>query len=153
MIQRLQSLYLVLAAAAAGLVAFFSLGEILVMDGLYQFDVYKLVLVSEDTQQVIENYFPPLILVGLVVVTTIASIFLYSNRKLQIRVIQVVMLINIGLLGAIFYYQKEAEKLAGAILHYKFGIIFPILSLVFLILAVRSIRQDEELVKAADRLR
>lgn len=153
MIQRIQSLYLAIAAIVAGLIFLFPIGQILVIDGVYEFSVMSLDLVKEGQSESVSSFILPAILNGLVIVGSILSIFLYANRKTQIRVIQVVMLTNIALVAAIFYYQKEAEKLAGALVHYKFGIIFPILSLVFLILAIRSIRKDEELVRAADRLR
>lgn len=155
MIQRIQSLYLLLAAVAVGLTSLFTLGEILVLDGTYRFSANSLVLVMGDgsKEELVESYMIPVILIVIVGLGALGAILLYSNRKAQVRVIQLLMFLNASLLGAIFYYQKAAEELAGAMIHYTFGIIFPIVSLVFLILATRSIRQDEELVKAADRLR
>jgi hypothetical protein len=36
---------------------------------------------------------------------------------------------------------------------YQFGMYIPLISLIFLVLASRAIRKDEELIKSSDRLR
>jgi hypothetical protein len=45
------------------------------------------------------------------------------------------------------------EKLPNAIRNWNYGLILPLFSFIFLILANRFIKKDEKLVRSADRLR
>lgn len=153
MIQRIQSLYMMLAALAASLVFVFSFGEILVTQGTYVLTAFDIHLVNAEKEEIIRTLLLPMILTAVVILGSVAAIFLYSNRKMQLRVVQLVMLVDAGLLGAVFYYQKETEELAGAMMHYNFGVVMPIIALIFLILATRGISKDEELVRSTERLR
>ena len=92
----------------------------------------------------------PLIFVTLAVgILTVITIFLYKNRKLQLRLTILAVLLEAGL---IFLYYKEIQTFIGkgtfsiyAILHV--GVV------VFLILAARGINSDNKLIKDSNRLR
>ena len=92
----------------------------------------------------------PLIFVTLAVgILTLITIFLYKNRKLQLRLTILAVLLEAGL---IFLYYKEIQTFIGkgtfsitAILH--------VAVIVFLILAARGIRSDNKLIKDSNRLR
>ena len=92
----------------------------------------------------------PLIFVTLAVgILTLITIFLYKNRKLQLRLIILAVLLEAGL---IFLYYNEIQTFIGkgtfsiyAILHV--GVV------VFLILAARGINSDNKLIKDSNRLR
>lgn len=155
MIQRIQSLYLFVAAVATGLIFLFPLGETIDQDAIYQLGVFGLEKIAEGQTTILFSTIALVILTGLSGALSLATIFMFKNRKLQVKLTQVGMLLSALLVAAIFYYVNEAssEIGAGAMMHYQLGIVMPIISLVFLILAVRSIKQDEELVRSADRLR
>ena len=53
---------------------------------------------------------------------------------------------------ALTYLQNESIQVE-IIKSFKVGSVFPLISLVFLVLAYRSIRKDERMVRSADRLR
>ena len=92
----------------------------------------------------------PLIFVTLAVgILTLITIFLYKNRKLQLRLTILAVLLESGL---IFLYYKEIQTFIGkgtfsitAILH--------VAVIVFLILAARGISSDNKLIKDSNRLR
>jgi hypothetical protein len=81
-------------------------------------------------------------------ILALVSIFIYSNRKLQIKLCVASFFIEVSLV--LFYYFstkmfKEGSFLIGAVLH--------ILILVFLILAILGIRKDAKIVEESSRLR
>jgi hypothetical protein len=77
---------------------------------------------------------------------------MYKNRKLQFVLGRLAIILNFILLG-FFVYQSlmvsgEAEASEKGI-----GMLLPIVSIVFLALANKAIKKDEDLVKSVDRLR
>ncbi len=92
----------------------------------------------------------PLIFVTLAVgILTLITIFLYKNRKVQLRLTILAMILEAGL---IFLYYREIQTFVGqgtfsitAILHA--GV------LLFLILGARGISSDDKLIKDSNRLR
>jgi hypothetical protein len=87
-----------------------------------------------------------LVLVGLL------SVFSFKNRKRQILLNNISLIINALLVGLLIYWLLN---LSGGIQFPKKGIepIFPFISLICLLLANVYIRKDERLVKSVDRLR
>lgn len=135
MVQRIQSIYLVIVALLAGFGIYSPLwikNKLIVVKG---FDnIYILALFAS------------------VIVLSVLTIFLFKNRKLQFVLVRFNILINIILLGVFGYY---TQTLSGETLvsEKEIGLIIPFVSIVFLYLANKAIRKDEELVKSVDRLR
>jgi len=150
MIQRIQSIFLLLAAICLGLLFLdaFNFGiaesvttnDTMLSDG--DLDASDHVLMSG------------LAIAGIIV--SLVSIFLFNNRKLQSNVTMVSFFIISMLHGAAgFYFHQNsefAESLNGS-LEFSFGWACPFLALVFAVLALRGIGKDEKLVKSMDRLR
>ena len=82
----------------------------------------------------------------------VASIFSFRNRKRQILLNNISIIINALLIGLLAYWLLN---LSGGISIPEKGIepVFPFLSIVCLLLANMYIRKDERLVKSVDRLR
>ena len=82
----------------------------------------------------------------------VLSIFSFRNRKRQILLNNVSIIINALLIGLLAYWLLN---LSGGISIPEKGIepVFPFLSIVCLLLANMYIRKDERLVKSVDRLR
>jgi len=79
-------------------------------------------------------------------------IFMYKNRRRQILLNNISIVINALLIGLLVYWLLN---LPGGMDFPEKGIelIFPLISIVFLFLANKNIRRDERLVKSVDRLR
>ena len=94
-------------------------------------------------------------LFGILMLSTIvafATIFLYKNRMLQIRMSIFNSLLLVGYYIAFFAFYfalKNDENL----FRIGWAICLPLVSIILNILAIRSIGRDEVMVKAADRLR
>ena len=105
----------------------------------------------------------------LVGVIALASIFLFKNRVLQMRVVAFAFLFNVVLIFLLFfwaingtggnggYYSSllSTGLMGGDITTNMLtpGTIAPIVSVILLFLAQRAIKKDEMKVRAADRLR
>lgn len=136
MLQRIQTIYLLLAAGISG--------------GLiYVFEVWK----SSDGTKIFAddiNYVFAAFLVS--VFLSIISLFRYKNRKSQFMLGRLNIILNFFLLG-FFVYQSLNVSGETAVSEKGIGMLLPIFSIVFLALANKAIKKDEDLVKSVDRLR
>ena len=80
------------------------------------------------------------------------SIFLFKNRQNQFVLNRLNIILNLFLLGFFVY---RSLNLSGEITVSEKGIgmLIPVFSIVFLALANRAIKKDQDLVKSVDRLR
>ena len=97
----------------------------------------------------------PLLLVHLLVIAlTLVTIFTFKNRILQIRLVRFSMLLTILLIVGIFFlYPNIVMNTVEAQTEWESGAYMPIINMLFLFLANRSILKDEKLVRSVDRLR
>ena len=136
MIQRIQTIYLVLAAlVAAGLI--FMIPVYSTADGEAVYALAHLELLG--------------MFMGSALLSLI-TIFLYKNRKLQFVLGRLNILLNFILLGVLIY-QSQILSGGAAAPEKGIGMLIPIISIVFIALANKAIKRDEDLVKSVDRLR
>ena len=136
MIQRIQTIYLVLAAAvSAGLIFVFHL-----------WTTTEDVLVYAKDEMLYLGLFLGSALLSLV------AIFSYKNRQTQFVLGRLNIILNFILLG-FFVYQLLMPPGESQISEKGVAIFIPILSIVLLVLANKAIKKDEDLVKSVDRLR
>ena len=155
MIQRIQSVFLLLAFAASLACFFFPIASF--WGDMY---VVKLGLLGVEEEFPYDEEWPNTVLLpavmGLVGFLSFITIFLYKRRHVQMRLIRFNMLLNIVYLALIFFYyvpEMEVITVSNADYIHEAGIYLSIVPLIFLVLALRFIRRDEKLVRAADRLR
>lgn len=141
MIQRIQSVWLLLAAAASFLTLKFSFysGNIIKAG---QPKVFSSLIATNDILLTITT-----VATGLL---ALIAIFLYKNRKLQTRLCMIALLLS-GLNLVLFYIQvkKFVPREGNYDLTAALAIVVPVL----IILAIRGIYRDQKLVKSLDRLR
>jgi hypothetical protein len=147
MIQRIQSLYLLLAAAAYVCLFFFPFAGF--SDGQKTLSV----LGVTEGGMISHGAAPLLAGVILLIVLTLTIIFLYKKRMLQSRLTALCLLLNVGLIVGMFLFSDSVAKDMNVTVKFETGSYIVIIPLVFLVLANRSIRKDEMKVRAADRLR
>ena len=80
------------------------------------------------------------------------SIFLYRNRQNQFVLNRLNIILNLFLLG-FFVYRSLSLSGETSVSQKGIGMLIPVFSIVFLVLANRAIKKDEDLVKSVDRLR
>ncbi|QDA60025.1 DUF4293 domain-containing protein [Hymenobacter jejuensis] len=83
------------------------------------------------------------------------EIFQYRNRFLQLKLGFFNLLLIVATIGASYYYSGVAEQMLNVKIPGTFeaGFYLPTLALVLNLLASRFIRRDEQLVRSMDRLR
>ncbi|NJC26081.1 DUF4293 domain-containing protein [Neolewinella antarctica] len=92
-----------------------------------------------------------LVLFGLAGVLLLVNIFLFNNRKLQMTLSLVAILLVV--LGAGYGAFRFFTDVAAGSATPDFGLILPLLAIIFGWLARNNIKKDEKLVRSADRLR
>ena len=155
MIQRIQTLFLFLVFLIILASFFFPVASF--WGDLY---VVKLGVLGVEEQFQYDAVWPDTILLpvvlGLIGFLSFVTIFLYKRRMVQMRLIRFALLLNIVYLALVFfYYVPELESITQTNADYitEPGVYLSIVSVLFLILALRFIRKDEKLIRSADRLR
>lgn len=152
--QRIQTLYLLIAVIINSLAYVLTFGSLSVGEALYEFTFYGLI----DTTTGVAVY-PTVVPVVISIVSMLLSvvvILMFKKRQLQIKLSQLNLFVQLLLLVAIFFLQDTAATSIGVdkeLLNYGIGILVLSLPLVAIYLALRAIKKDEALVRAADRIR
>lgn len=144
MIQRIQSIYLLIATLlSGGLIFVLNLWEN--EEGLEFFAID-----SFNTDSLLLKIMTGLFFVSAAL--TFVAIFQFKKRQLQFVLGRLSILTNFILLGIIVYF---SQNLSGEInvSEKGIGLLIPILTIVFVVIANKAIKKDEELVKSVDRLR
>ena len=131
----------------------FPIGNIITGDVKLVFKATGLYQVIQYKTEAQSYYYLLVALILLCAIVSLIAVFLFKNRKLQMKITQLSIILNAVVLVGVFYYSNAAEEAADAKMHYQVGILMPLIAIIFLILAYRSIKKDEDLVRAADRLR
>jgi len=155
MIQRIQSIYLLLAIVAAALMFAFPLATFY-GDSNFTLYAYRVVFNDPDPSISFNAYFlmPLMGLLIFIILLSIITIVSFKNRKRQILLTKIAMGLTLVLLAAYFFgYMGLLEKSAGNPPTYQFASFMPALVFLFLLLANRGIMKDEKLIKSMDRLR
>jgi hypothetical protein len=155
MIQRIQSLYLLLTTIVSGL---FLNGKILVFqnqidsetilsfNGIYQ-------KIPGDGTEIIGKMIPITIISAIIPLLSFFTIFLFKRRKLQIRFTLAILVLELFLILATVLYSLNIVRMNSYSVTAGINVIFPILAILFTLLAYRGIKRDEDLVRSYDRLR
>ena len=153
MIQRIQTIYLALATSFTAYFALTTLATIATTDSIYQLTTFGLFDANhKEVLPLISTLWFGLFS-WLLVILQVGTIFLYKNRLTQIRLTIISIVVNIGLMGLVYFFCSKSETMLGAIISYKIGAICPIISSVLLVLALLGIKKDENLIKSLNRIR
>lgn len=137
-IQRLQSLFLFIAA---------------IFTGAYCFMPYAVITDSmgQNTNILISDSPILLILNSTITILLLISIFLYKNLRLQMNITKIDIALIIGAIITTLFYTFGVTPQAYPT--FQGGIIMLLFSLAFSIAALRRMRYDKKLLSSTDRLR
>ena len=142
MIQRIQSIYLLLT--------------VLISASLFFLPLFELPAAATDAASrnfMITSNAVLLVLSSAIGVLSLVVIFLFMNRPLQIRLCRLILIIIFIMIGLLFFTADTISNGLNQKVVYKIGTYLPLLQVVLVFLAHRSIKKDENLVRSADRLR
>ena len=171
MIQRIQTLWLLLAVLLSVAAFFFPLANFgFEFKGEQLSAIYKILPVKTAPYQY-NAAWTVLIANCITGITAFITVFLYKNRRLQMRVLAFAFLFSLAEMALIFFYQADAglteavtnickgtpqiidSVLQNAKITYNIASYFPLIQLVFFVFAMNGIKKDEALVKSSERLR
>ena len=153
MIQRIQTLYLLIATALLAVTIFTPIAHFFDGTQEYTLTAFALKDAAGATAQ------PALymgILLALAGILPFIVIFLFKNRQLQIRLCAAEIVLLIGsavVMGIYCYLSARLFDAANGIISIEIGVAMPLIAIVFVALAIRSIFRDEVLVRSLDRIR
>lgn len=139
MIQRIQSLYLLLVVVLQ-IILLFSRIATVSMEG------------GEELVYNTLDFWAMAILAGISALLAFISIFLFRKRLIQIRINIYNAIILLALQGYLVYYLIGLTRQVE-IINYSIPDVFPVISAILTFLAIRSIGKDEALIKALNRIR
>jgi len=146
MIQRIQSVFLFLAAASGfGILAapFATAPQQVEASPLFADAAYST-----------GDHIGLLVLFALAGALALAGIFLFKNRPVQLKISRLALIANIlGFVLAVILFWQDVSNLENVDIKDGLAAYLPLAFIVFAILALRSIGKDEALVKSMDRLR
>jgi len=137
MIQRIQTIYLIIALVVSGVLPY----------------VFPLWEMNNGKEYYFMNDSIYTVLFGLTTTLTLVSILYFKKRQHQFVLNRLSIILNLILLGLFVYRSLNLSGETLAVSEKGIGIFLPIVAIVFLALANKAIKKDEDLVKSVDRLR
>ena len=137
MLQRIQTVYLLLAFVVTGVLPFF----------------IPLWTMTDGKEYLFMQNQVYVVLFGLSTTLSLLSIISYKKRQNQFVMGRLNIILNLILLGLFVYRSQNVSGEAVAVSEKGIGMFLPIVAIVLLVLANKAIKKDEDLVKSVDRLR
>lgn len=151
MIQRIQTVYFFLAAVLAAVGLCTPVGRF-VCEGIPAGTLYNLWLTTAEGG----HDFAPWALFAILLpaaVLSLAAIFLFKRRMLQVRLSIFCSLLLVGYYVAFALFAYNLSARIGASFSVNWTAAFPAVALILHYLAFRAVMRDEMMVRALDRLR
>lgn len=155
MIQRIQSLLLLLSACVLSITLFTPVWSAVSNGTSYVLDAYNVTLIHE-TVTTSRSTLYAAILLAISILLTLFVIFKYNNRILQMRLNMMNTLLICMVEGLFFWNIRETKLLIGSAEfteHFGMAFYMPLLALMLSFYAGKRIQKDENLVRSVDRLR
>lgn len=154
MIQRIQTVYLFIAAVLSAVCLAVPVG-MLVPEGMgVTSKIYSLFIVTADSEHAYDfGVCGMFIALAAATVLSIVTIFLYMNRRTQARMCSLAVVLQLVWYVLYVLNAYTAGSDYNAVFVVKFAAALPAVALILNLLARRAILKDEALVRAADRIR
>lgn len=150
MIQRIQTVYILVATILATLMLFLPWVT-------YYSDATSLVFSVFGDDSTATKSANMLVSIAVSIVLTAVSLFMYSNRKKQMKLVRFAMIFNVLTFinfGVLHYINIDSITAEGELsMSYGIAPALVLVNLVLLWLANKAIKKDDDLVKSVDRLR
>lgn len=151
MLQRIQTLYLLLVVLLMAVTAFSPLLVLVDADS----HVYNMCSQGIfELEKLIKPTWGVLSMVGLSALAALINIFLFKKRKVQVRIGMFTTFLILFFYVTLFtYFYVYSNGLGLSLEGVGYGLFLPFVALIFNLLAIHRIKADEKLVKSLDRIR
>ncbi len=150
MLQRIQTIYMLLAAVLMAATTFLTTITFSNADGLFHLQFLGVFNSNGDP---VYNSIPLTVLLLAATGVSFVSIFLFKNRMLQVRLNGFALILMLGYYPLMFYYRSLIHKALEASSTFLYPTIFPIVAAILTYLSIRAIGKDEALIRSLDRIR
>jgi len=147
MLQRIQTLYLLIAAILVALLFFLPFAEI-AKDGLVYLFNFKGILLEGVVKM---NGIAILVLLSVFLAMHVLAILDFKKRVRQMQIIVFAAIILVVLMGLFSYFTLYSFN--GFHYSFKIGYFLPCAAAILDWLAIRAIKKDEALIRSIDRIR
>ena len=146
MIQRRQTIFMLLTAILSGLLFFMPLMSFNANGDVMRFTIFGIQNPIEMMSLSTTYTWPLVVLTALMTIFPLYTIFIYKKRELQVKLCRLVLFLNVVFIGLVFlYYESDLLKVISAVegdsyefdVAYFFGMAIPLVNLVLQILAIR----------------
>jgi hypothetical protein len=151
MIQRIQTVYLLVVAALSTLLLMIPLADL--FGPKTPFFYYAIGINDAATGASVYSTLPLFVLLIVTILLAILTIFQFKKRNLQIRLANINGALLLVFYALFFIYFLLIKDTLTVTLSLRFVFVFPFISFIMNWLAIRSIKADEALVKSLDRIR
>jgi hypothetical protein len=153
MIQRIQTIYLLVAVFLMALLFSNPIAEIIINNSLY-LTLWHNKIISTNTEFAPHSTWPITVLLSVIILIELFAVFLYKNRQLQIRLCVFNLLLMFGIVGLIYFFTKSTlNSMEGIRSVFLWPIVCPMIAIILNYLALKAIQKDEKLVHSYDRIR
>ena len=154
MIQRIQTVYLLIIVALITAMFFMPLAIIQIDNMFYSYDASGLNTLTIPSELVYPTW-ALMALTAIIAIIALITIFLYKKRMLQIRFCIFNAILLIGFYGLFVFFLWKMSGTSGTFrfANARLALAFPFISLILDYLAIRNIGADETLVRSLNRLR
>lgn len=149
MIQRIQSLFIIISIALMAFLLVSPLAEILTTENSMSFFANGM----ESAGETVMKTLPMFILILSILILDGAAFMGFKKRMLQIRLLTFSMVLKLGSYGLGAFYILQYKNEMGFEFIPKYAMSFPLIGFILSLLAIRAIGKDEALVKSLDRIR
>lgn len=155
MIQRVQTIYLLLSITVCAVLLYFPMGIIV---GESDLTYFINGFAGTDQSEMIEYNYPLIVIFGSILLLQAMAIFDFKNRKRQVIFVQISLVLLVALVVGIMMLpdftglpvpQSEEE----VVLDLTWNIFLIVIPWILTYLAIRAIKKDDALIRSADRMR
>ncbi len=147
MIQRIQTVYILISAILIGLLFALPFAEMALNNQVFLFD-YRGITSNGEIQ---ESGVAIATFIGIILALHIFILISYKKRIRQIRLLVFSIILLLGLFGMFYFFTYYSFK--DASVSFKIPVAFPLVALILDYLAIRAIGKDEALIRSIDRIR
>jgi hypothetical protein len=157
MIQRKQTIYLFFAGLVTLVLLFIPFADVYTDIAGFKYTAFSVRDITPDKTFILSTIGNALLLIATSALSFI-TIFMYKNRRLQLQLISLNMMVILVTIFTILYVYPhfvfpKSQDLVGAEVKYNPVIIISLVSAIGIYFAKKAIAKDEAMVRSAERLR
>src|SRR5436190_420161 len=114
MLQRIQSVYLLLIICCCIVLSVIPLFQVHAADGVYELSIIKTSFIRPNDTSVLNYNFPLIIINFLIAIFALVTTFRYKNRQIQLKLINIIFILILIFTGVLFFDYRQIVSLSDS---------------------------------------